>query len=256
MLRKILMSILFTACFAVTLSALEVDVDEISKSKKVKVINYEGRSGKFETVDQIKSIGYQLGYAASKGGYNERFRYHMKYSVVRVDDAGDKEKYSADIFFIDKDARVDHIKNVRRIVSAYLEQVYDYTPQQARALALFVTYYNAVHRSDMEYFRSRYRDRVLDFITEKNAGIAIRYSQWPGKTALIIPLTAESKRGKIDSIDPFELSDDKVRKEVRKNKENINDRRELVKIKEDEIEKRKDELEKDKIKTGYLVKYL
>ncbi|HPS57393.1 MAG TPA: P83/100 family protein [Spirochaetota bacterium] len=249
MLRKIIVSMLFVTFFSITLSALEVDVDEISSSKKIDFINYEGRGGKFETVDQILSIGYQLAYMASRGSYNERFRYHMKYSVVRVDGAGDKSKYSADILFIDKDARVDHIKNVRRIISSYLEQLYNYTPEQARALALYVTYYNAIHRGDMGYFESRYREKVLDYITEKNAGIAIRYDQWPGKTALVIPLTTESKRGKIGTIDPFEISDEKVKKEIKKEKDTVDDRRELVKIKEDEIGKRKEDLDKDKKKT-------
>lgn len=249
MLRKIIVSLLFVTFFSITLSALEVDVDEIYKSKKIDFINYEGKGGKFESVDQILSIGYQLAYMASRGSYNERFRYHMKYSVVRVDGAGAKDKYSADILFIDKDARVDHIKNVRRIIAAYLEQLYSYTPAQARALALYVTYYNALHRGDMEYFRSSYREKVLDYITEKNAGIAIRYDQWPGKTALVIPLTVESKRGKIGTIDPFEISDEKVKKEVKKEKDTTDDRKELVKIKEDEIEKRKDDLDKDKKKT-------
>lgn len=246
MLRRIIASLLFVTLFSVTLSALEVDVDEIYKSKKIEFINYEGRGGKFESVDQILSIGYQLAYSASKGSYNERFRYHMKYSVVRVDGSGGMDKYSADIIFIDRDARVDHIKNVRRIISAYLEQLYNYTPEQARALALYTTYYNAIHRGDLDYFRSKYRDKVLDYITKDNAGIAIRYDQWPGKTALVIPLTAESKRGKIGKIDPFEISDEKVKQEVKKEKETIEERKEIVKIKEDEIEKRKEDLDKDK----------
>jgi len=249
MLRRIILSILFTTCFAASLSALEVDVDEIYKSEKIEFINYEGKRGKFETSDQIKSIGYQLGYKASKGEYNERFRYHMKYSVVRVDGEGDRKKYSADIIFIDKDARVDHIKNVRRIIAAYLEQVYDYTPEQARSLAVFITYYNAVHRKDMDYFKTMYRDRVMDYITEKNAGIAIRYDQWPGRTALLIPLTTESKRGKIDTIDPFEISRREVKDEVKKEKETGKDREELVKLKEKETGKEKRDLEKDKKRT-------
>jgi len=246
MLRKITLSMLFIAFFSVSISALEVDVDEIYNAKKIDFVNYEGTGGKSETVDQIQSIGYQLAYLASKGGYNERFRYHMKYSVVRVDGAGGKEKYSADIIFIDKDARVDHIKNVRRIIASYLEQLYGYTPAQARALAVYVTYYNALHRSDMEYFRSRYREKVMNYITEKNAGIAVRYDQWPGKTALLVPLTVESKRGKIGTIDPFEISDDKVKKEVKKEQGTTGDRGELVRIKEKEIAKRKDELNRDK----------
>lgn len=249
MLRKIITSMLFVTFFAISLSALEVDVDEIAKSKKINFINYTGKKGKFETSDEIKSIGFQLAYKASKGNYNEIFRYHMKYSVIRVDSNGEPDKYAADILFIDKDARVDHIKNVRRIIAAYLEGTYSYTPEQARALALYITYYNALHRGDMEYFRSVYQSSVLEYITEKNAGIAIRYDQWPGKTALLIPLTSESKRGKIDTIDPFAISDDKTKDEIKKDKENDEDNKEIIKLKEDEIEKKKDELEKEKKKT-------
>ena len=115
-MKRGLFSLFLTISLFTPLMALEVDVDEISKSGKVNFTNYEGGRGKYESISQIKSSGYQMGYKASRSKENELLRYYMKYSFIRISsDSDEPEKFSADIFFIDKNASVDHIKNVRRI---------------------------------------------------------------------------------------------------------------------------------------------
>jgi hypothetical protein len=99
---------------------------------------------------------------------------------------------------------------------------------EAAALALFASYYNAIHRGDMPYFRSKYKDVVLKRINAGNAGIARIYSQWPGKTRLVIPLTEQSKRGETGRIDPFVIGDEKTRQLVRKEKDTIDERKEMT----------------------------
>ncbi len=246
-MKKIILS-LALALFTVThLAALEVDIDEISKSGKVNFTNYEGGGGKYESLSQIKSIGYQIAYKKSKGAESDIFRYHMKYHVVRVASA-EPEKYSSDIFFIDRDARVDHIRNVRRILSAYLEGMYGYTVKEADAVALFLTYYNAVYRGDTDYFASKYSSNILKQISKQNAGISTKYNEWPGKTAIVIPLTKESMKGELRKIDPFLISDEKTTKEVKKDNGNGDDRKELTELKKKDIEKNKTDLEEEKKK--------
>jgi hypothetical protein len=218
--------------FSSYLFSMEVDIDEISKSKKVNFINYKGKITRSESVSEIKSIGYGLGYQVKKGKAGTVFRYHMKYSVVRALCGDDKDKLSADIFFIDKDAKVDHIRNIRRIIAAYLENMYDYTEKEANAVAVFTTYYNAIYRCNTDYFSSKYCGNVMKHVNSKNAGLSTLYSDWPGQTAIIIPLTEESKRGEIKRIDPFVISDEKVKEEIKKDKEDRETTEEIIKIKE------------------------
>ncbi len=234
--------------FTTSLFSIEVDIDEISKSKKVNFTNYTGKGGKFESISEIKSVGYRLSHSVKKGEPDTPFKYYMKYSVVRALAVNDKEKFSADIFFIDKDARVDHIQNVRRMISAYLESMYGYTGKEADAVALYTTYYNALYRGNTDYFSSKYSAAVTKYLTKKNAGISTRYSDWPGKTAIVIPLTEESKRGEIGGIDPFIISDDKVKEEIKKDGGNKTSTDELITIKEKEIDKSKKDIVEDKKK--------
>jgi len=246
-MKKILFIMILFLCALSPLSALEVDIDEISKSGRVNFTNYEGAGRKYESVSQIKSIGYQLSYKKKQGSESDVFRYHMKYHVLRVA-SEDPEKYSSDIFFIDREASVDHIKNVRRIISAYLEESYSYTVREADAIALYLTYYNAVYRGNTDYFASKYSRSILKHLTKQNAGISTKYNEWPGRTAIVIPLTKESKKGKLEKIDPFAISDEKTTSEVKKDKENKDERKEIIELKKQDIEKSRTELNEEKKK--------
>ncbi len=236
---------LIIVLFSASLFAYEVDIDEI-KSKKVNFVNYTGKGNKTESVTEIKSIGYRLSYLVKKGKADTPLRFNMKYSVIRALAKSDKEKFSADIILIDKDAKVDHIRNIRRIISAYLEGMYGYTEKEADAVALYTTYYNALYRGNTDYFSTKYSESVMKHITKKNAGISTLWSDWPGRTAIIIPLTEENKRGEIAGIDPFVIADDKVKDEVKKDKDNNESKKEIIALKEKDIDTSKKNLEEDK----------
>ena len=231
--------------FSISLFAIEVDIDEI-KSKKVNFVNYTGKGSKSESIKEIKSIGYRLSYLVKNEKDNTPFRFNMKYSIVRAIAKDDKEKFSADIIFIDKEARVDHIRNVRRIISAYLEGMYGYTEKEADAVSVYTTYYNALYRGNLDYFSSKYSKAVINHITKNNAGISTLWSDWPGKTAIVIPLTEENKRGEIGGIDPFIISDDNVKEIIKKDKDNKTSTDEIINIKEKDIDKSKKNIEEDK----------
>jgi len=234
--------------YSSSIFSIEVDIDEIAKSKKINFVNYKGKGSKNESVSEIKSIGYRLSYMMKNSKPDAPVKFHMKYSVVRAIAKDDKEKFSADIIFIDKDARVDHIRNVRRIISAYLEGMYGYTTKEADAVAVYETYYNALYRGNTDYFSSKYSTEVTKHLTSKNAGISTVYSGWPGKTAIVIPLTEQNKRGEIGGIDPFIISDEKVKEEVKKDKENKTTTDEIINIKEKDIEKSKKDIAEEKTK--------
>ncbi|MBU1076653.1 MAG: hypothetical protein KKH98_05130 [Spirochaetes bacterium] len=228
------------------LVALEVDVDELRSAKKVKFYNYYGKHKKMDGPMSIKAIGRYLAENVSEKGDNRQFRYHMKYSIIHAVSEEEKNKLSADIFSIDKDARVDHIRNVRRIIAGYLMNMYDYSEKNAYSLSVFASYYNAIHRSDMDYFSSKYKTTVLYFINKKNAGISTKYYDWPGKTRMLIPLTHQAKRGDLDAIDPDVLSHKSVRDLMREDDENLDVRKDLLEIKEKIITRDKDKVTEEK----------
>lgn len=222
-------------------SALEVDVDEI-RTKRVEFINYRGEARKADPVTEVEEIGKKL----SRGGTNERIRFHMKYSILRAVSKDQPERFAADIFYIDKDAKVGHIDMVRHITSAYCMTKYGYSRPQARAVSLFLSYYNAVHRGDLGYFGGKYKAVVMKNISKKNAGISTKYWEWPGATAMLIPLTEQSKRGELNAIEPDLLSDKKTIEELRKDKKNIPERKEMTELRERKLEKDKKELKEEK----------
>ncbi len=256
MTKAFRLSFMFLIIFSSSLFAVEVDVEEI-RTRRVEFINYRGPQGRADSIKAINAIGEGLAAGARKAESNRIIRYHEKYSIVRAISESEPEKYSADIISIDRKAMVTHIANVRRITAAYLRDMYGYSESEAAALALFVSYYNAIHRGDMPYFRSKYKDVVLKRINAGNAGIARIYSQWPGKTRLIIPLTEQSKRGEIGRIDPFVIGDEKTRQMVRKERNTIDERKEMSGLKEKKISDDRKEIEerkREQAKTGEIIK--
>jgi len=246
-MKRFTFFIIILTSLCINVHALEVDVDEV-RSKKVKFTNYRGKNKKIDPVQGIMSIGTQLGRGAKKVKPNRKFHYHMKYSIVRAISSEEPEKLSADIFSLDKYARVDHIKNVRRITTAYLVEMYNYTYREAKALSLFITYYNANYRGDMEYLSSKYKKTVLKHLNRYNAGISTKYYEWPGRTRLIIPLIEDSKRDKLKGVDPDIISGKKIRDKVRKDDSHLDERKDLVELKEKKISRDKEQVEIDKEK--------
>ncbi len=227
---------------------LEVDVDEVRTGKKVEFENYRGAYQYQDTEKDIKNIGADLSVGLEKAGDNVLFRLQMKYSVIHAVSKDEPEKYSADIISIDRDASIGHINAINLIISGYLEKKYAYSRENAKALSLFITYYNAVYRGNTGYFGSKYKKIVMDQVTAGNAGLSTKYYQWPGASKIIIPLTEESKKGKLDSIDPFIISDKNVTDKVRKDDKNIEDRKTIIAIKEDVVKKEKEDIVKNKKK--------
>ena len=143
----------FVIFFNTAGSGLEVDIDEI-KTRPINFINYGGKYDRPDSIKDIEGIGLKL---ARKAEDNERIRFYMKYSVIHAVSKEEPEKFSADIFSIDKDAKVGHIAMVRIIISSFLINRYSYSKRDAEAIALFLTYYNAIYRGNIDYYSSKYK---------------------------------------------------------------------------------------------------
>ena len=83
-----------------------------------------------QLVQRAKEIGSALGKdislsVSSTNGSNE------KYYVVHSVTSESKDQLDADIIYIGSSATVDHVDNLRRIISGYLQSAYNYSEKDA-----------------------------------------------------------------------------------------------------------------------------
>ncbi|MCR4741476.1 MAG: hypothetical protein K5866_01185 [Treponema sp.] len=229
---------LFVSLFIVTISfALEVDKSELqsaSENQTIEFINYTGPHSVINSISQIKGIGSSMGSQVSKNpALATNLGSKNKYYVVHAVDES-KGKFDADILFIGSDATVDHIDNLRRIISGYLSSAYGYSEKDADTLAVFITVYNAVYRGKLEAFQSKYKDIVVKNLTAENCGLSVNYSDWPGKSQIVIPLY-DVANGGLSTVDTSVISDTKVVESMQEDDDkNVESRKDMVDLKERE----------------------
>lgn len=189
---------------------LQVDKEELTKGQGANIIftNYVGPHSRIDTLDEIIGIGRGLG--RNVGSRPAEFTYAGKYRIIHAIGAAEGAKLHADIFVIEASAEVDDVVNIMRTVSGYLQAAYAYSPADAMVLARFVVYYNAVFRGDMKYLGSVYTTLVMGYLSPDNAGIATKYTDWPGKTRMLIPLSAGAQKGNVSAVGAGQLAAPKV----------------------------------------------
>jgi hypothetical protein len=237
-LIKVVYAVICTLFFSLSVSALEVDKTELESAggaDSVVFINYTGPHAVINSAASIRAIGSDMGTVvgrapASPSSSGDKNRYYVVHAV----DPSEKGKLDADIMFIGKGATVDHIDNLRRIISSYLAAAYNYSVKDADTLAVFITVYNAVYRGKIDSYRTKYKNVVMSNLTAGSCGLALRYSEWPGNTEIVIPLF-DAANGGLSTVDTSVISDTKVVKSMQEdNGRNIDSRKQMVDIKERE----------------------
>ena len=222
------------------LTALEVDEPElrVTGNETIEFINYTGPHKVIDSLEAIKRIGSDMGKTivpekpSQVGNKN-------KYYVIHAVDETEKGKLDADILFIGPDATVDHIKNLRRIISAYLSSAYGYSEKDADTLAVFITVYNAVYRGKYDVYDSKYKTVVTKNLSQDNCGLATNYKEWPGKSEIVIPLYDVS--GGLSTVDTSVISDSEVVDNMKEDDDkNVDSRKDMVDLKEREAEQATD----------------
>ncbi len=219
-------------------------------------VNYEGPQAKIESAAEIVAIGTGLGQAlpkvtaASAAAAAGKATVHRsgelsRYAVLRIIDPSTKDGLDADILILGADAQVDHVKNLRRIISGYLQAAWGYGAADAATIAVYVTVYNAVHRGDMAYIATRYKPLVQAELTAANAGLSLRYDEWPGKSRILIPLSRGAKAGALGAVDTGAVSDKTTTESLRAQPgAGIGDRQSMTELKDRETAQRAADLAK------------
>lgn len=211
-----------------------VDENEIRSAEPVQFVNYQGIWHKRETVTEVMTIGQKLAYAANDPNVWANFA--MKYRIIHAASDAEPDKFAADIFSIEPSASVDNIYNVRLIISAYLQTEYGYGANDGMLLARYITYYNAIHRGDTNFFAKSYKSAVMKYLLPSNAGMSRVYSEWPGKTRIVIPLSAGAAYNNLTSVDTRTIADNAVNNDLRNRPDrSVTERSNMVELQQHEV---------------------
>lgn len=190
--------------------------------------NYEGPHDRIDSLEAIRQVG--VGLSGATGGEG---RYFNKYRILHLVDPDGGDLLNADILYLLPNAEVDHIDNLRWIIAGYLEATYGYTREESLLLARFATFYNAVFRGRLDYFLDGYTPLIRGELSEAKVGLSTLYSEWPGNSEIVIPLTGGSG-GVVPSSDA--LTDEEVVESLRELPGlGLDDRKEISEFKEQEI---------------------
>ena len=201
--------------------------------------NYEGPHQKIDSIAEIRGIGFSLA-RRDEGGEG---RYFSKYRLLHLVDSQNTGLLDADVLILEAGAGVDHIDNLRRILAAYLEDAYEYSPEEAEVFSRFITYYNAVYRGRKDVISEKYTPLVNQFLTPERIGLSTRYEEWPGKSQILIPLTGR----KGDALETDTLTDSEVVESLRERDDRgVDERKEITELKEKEIQEEERAIEEDR----------
>ena len=203
--------------------------------------NYVGPTTDFSTREEISGIGLFLGrnFQSSPSWSDKYVLYHSYQPEI-------PEGLDGDILALMDNAGVDHIRNLRIILSSYLQAVYEYREKEADVLAEFITYYNAIYYKNMKHFSSRFKPGVLQYLSPQNAGLSTHYSEWPGKSRIVIPVTSNGISGESKAeLDTSIISQPEVVKEMQKEEDKaLDSRKDMVEIREEALDEKQKELDR------------
>lgn len=229
-----LLSLSLTTAFA-----FEVDEKELqtTNGQTIEFENYTGPHSVIDSLAAIKAIGAGLGksVASDVNKSGTIGSTNSKYYVIHAVDPNQKDKLDADILIVGQNATVDHIKNFRYIIAAYLTSAYGYSEKDASTVATFVTVYNAVYRGKLDTFQSKYKDVVTKNLTAAKCGMSTKWSEWAGNSQIVIPLS--DLNGGLSTVDTSVISDKQVVQSMKEeDNKGVDERKNMVDIKEREAD--------------------
>ena len=232
--------VLLMLAFGMYINAAELEVNQkevqaAGDENSVQFENYGGPHAVIESAETISGIGRSLGLEIHENlESNFTARPDGKYTIIHAVDFSDSPLLDADILVLNSTAGVDHINNIRRILSGFLQSAYGYSKEDADVISVFVTVYNAVYRSNLQYFSERYKENVISNLHEQKIGLSTKWEEWAGFSEIVIPLN--DVNGGLSTVDTTAISDDAVVEALRKEDDKaLESREKLTEIKEAEL---------------------
>lgn len=230
-------------CFGFSLSLFsqensKLGEKEIRSSQRVRFINRSSaRAG-----EEVRGTNEKVGSGLAEILKKEPDKTHTQgeISVTRI--APEEKKFGADVISVLEDSDFGHINSIQRILAGFVKLNFGYDDKNSDILAAYILYYNAIHRKDKAYVSKKYSNSVIKFVTPNSIGISKRYSEWPGKTQILIPLV-EDILGKDVHTDELE---DEVNKELDKKKDGQSEKDKFGDLQNEKNKKELEELKRRK----------
>ncbi|WP_028973074.1 P83/100 family protein [Spirochaeta cellobiosiphila] len=233
---KVMLSVILIF-FANNLYSQDVARNELESvaDKAIEFTRYVGPHSVIQSANSIASIGSYLGRESSS---DNKANYADKYIVNRYIE--ESSGFNGDVISITSKAEVDDIDNLRRILSGYFQQAYEYNPEEALLLAKVVTIYNAVYRKKLTYFIDNYVPSLSRSLEEENVGLSTHWEDWAGHSQIIVPLRNSFSSGDNSKLDTDSLTTQDVINDIGNSDEGLETRKDITELKENEIQEDKE----------------
>ncbi len=216
-----------------TKDAPSLSEGEIKASKKVKFQNKDSTKAPNSKRNLDVEIGTKLSEAVDKNS-KEKVSGILVNRYISQDD-----KMGGDILTLSSDFKANHINTIKRILSAYIQSTFSYDTKKSDILTFYVLYYNVMHRNNKNFFIEKYSKILTNDILEESVGISVNYSEWTGKTQIVVPFIKNILKDKKTDLPLSEL-EDIVNPDLDKNKKGVQEKGELTGlVKEKTVEERK-----------------
>ena len=243
---KLIMFFVFLNGFSVFAQKARLGESEIRDSEKIRFTNRSNQRAAESVKKQNDTIGKRLSQMVESDP--TQVHEHKGVSARRV--LADKNGlFGGDLISLDEDSSFGHINSIYRILSSYIGNSFGYPEEKADIIALYVLYYNAMHRNEKSYFKSKYANNLTDLLKVNSTGIGKTYRDWPGRTQIIIPLeTNILKQNEID-VTLDELGEE-VNKIIEEKKNGLEDKKKFEEVVKEKIieEKKLIEAKKEELK--------
>ncbi|TGM90338.1 P83/100 family protein [Leptospira licerasiae] len=216
---------------------------EVRSSGKVNFVNRSAARADEETKGSNARTGAGLSEALKKDPKSAASADGI--TAIRILPDEKEKKFGADLISIGKDADYGHINSIQRILSGYVKANFGYSEANSDTLATYILYYNAIHRKATDYVKRKYNTEVVKNAQNDKIGISRRYTEWPGKTQIIIPIVFNVLSDDGKDLDTDELEKE-VNKDLDKKKEGQDDKKKMNDLQNEKAEEEKRKLQDKK----------
>lgn len=190
---------------------LEIDEQEkaIRKERLKKLSKESFMNRSTEKADEkTKKADIETGQTlASLLSANQSQSHKHKGIIVRRFDTDEEGRLGGDVLDMTKEASYGHINGIIRVVSGYVNKMYDYNMEDSELLALYVIYYNFKHRGNFNYIDQNFDSDYSKVLKKDKVGIPENFEGWAGKTEILIPIEKNLLKGGGLDIATYELED-------------------------------------------------
>jgi hypothetical protein len=207
-LAAVAVCLIFMQTEIVSQKKLEIDSAEKARRKdkliKLNIKSFINRTNEKATEASRKAdieVGKKL---AASYNADPTKAMHKGITVTRFE-SKEEGRFAGDVMEFTKKATFGHINAIVRVVSGYINGMYQYNQEDSELLALYVVYYNRKHRGDSSYVDTNFYEN--DVIMKDRLGIPEKFEGWSGQTQILIPIEKNLVKGGGFDIATFELED-------------------------------------------------